>query len=215
MKKLLFGLLIVFWAFLTFMPNQGSAQTSDDAVVSWMYDNGLTMFDNKEDFWWDRPVTRGEIAKFFTQFAIVYGKQKTKDASECQFNDIEGYDYTLVPNIIEACEYGLMKWSNGNYFPNNNITLAEWLTVIIRTIDGMQDETGNPWWRETYNSAQWLGILDNESVWDLDQQATRGQIWLWIYRANLAPVDGLVREWSQKIKEIMTEVFWEDFWDEI
>lgn len=188
---------------------------ADTTVVSWMHENGLTKFDNKEDFWRERPVTRGEIAKFFTQFAVLYGKEKVKTSTECQFNDIDGYDYTLVPHIIEACEYGLMKWSNGSYFPNKNLTLAEWLTVIIRTIDGMQDETGNPWWTETHNTAEWLWILDGESVWDLDKAATRWKIGQWLYRANTAPVELITKEGSDKVKELMTEIFGQDFWSDL
>jgi len=83
---------------------------SSTTVVAWMFENELTKFDTQEDFGWDRQVTRWEIAKFFTKFAVLLWKEKVKTTAECQFNDIDGYDYTLVPNIIEACEYGLMKW---------------------------------------------------------------------------------------------------------
>ncbi|MBP6257175.1 hypothetical protein KA405_05805 [Patescibacteria group bacterium] len=54
-------------------------------------------------------VSRGEIAKFFAQFAELKGLSKTKTAEECVFNDIDGYDSTLVPHIIAACQYGLVK----------------------------------------------------------------------------------------------------------
>ncbi len=214
MKRLLGLLTLVVSVFSFIAPTHVVAQ-ADNTVVSWMYENGLTIFDTRESFGRDRPVTRWEIAKFFTEFAILYGKQKVRSASECQFNDIDGYDYTLVPYILQACEYGLMRWSNGSYFPNQNLTLAEWLTVIIRTIDGMQDETGNPRWRETYNTAQRLWLLDGEWVWDLDTPASRWKIGQRLYRANTAPVELLIKEWSDKVKELMIEIFGQDFWDSI
>lgn len=189
-----------------------SAQSST-AVVWWMYENNLTIFDNQEDFGWDRQVTRGEIAKFFTKFAILIGKEKVKTTEECQFNDIDGYDYTLVPNIIEACEYGLMKWSNGSYFPNKNLTEAEWLTVIIRAVVGMQDETGDPRWSETHWAAERLGILDGESISDLDTPSTRWKIGTWLYKASKVDPEGIKKEWSVKLKDLLNETFGEDLWE--
>jgi len=37
------------------------------------------------------------------------GMTKVKTSAECQFKDLDGYDATLVPTIIAACEYGLVK----------------------------------------------------------------------------------------------------------
>ena len=33
-------------------------------------------------------VSRGEIAKFFAEFAALQGLTKTKSAEECQFGDV-------------------------------------------------------------------------------------------------------------------------------
>ena len=90
--------------------------------------------------------------------------EKTKSASECAFGDIENYDYTLKPTIVEACEYGLVRGFQGNYMPNNLITEAEAITVIVRSLPGfgMQDESGTPRWREYHDIGSRLKILDNE-----------------------------------------------------
>lgn len=135
---------------------------SPESVIDWMYSNNLTIYNTQDAFGRDRPVTRGEISKFFTKFAQLIGKQKTRTTAECQFDDIDGYDYTLKPTIIEACEYGLVKGFEGNYFPNKNLTGAEALTVIIRAVLGPQDETGNPRWTRYHTAGQSLAILDNE-----------------------------------------------------
>ena len=189
-----------------------SAQSST-SVVAWMYENNLTIFDNEQDFGWDRQVTRWEIAKFFTKFAVLIGKTKVKTTAECQFNDIAWYDYTLVPNIIEACEFGLMKWSNGSYFPNRNLTEAEWLTVIIRAVVGMQDETWEPRWTETHGAAEWLWILNGEWVWDLDVPVSRWKIGTWLYKASKVDPEEIKKEWSDKLKDLLNETFGEDLWE--
>lgn len=159
-------------------------------------------------------VSRGEIAKFFAEFAELQGLSKTKSVEDCQFNDVNGYDTTLVPHIVAACEYGLVKGSQGNYFPNKSLTEAEALTVVIRALMGMQDETGDPWWKETHEVAKWLGIIDNESVWDLNKNALRGKVGTWLWRATQADVDAAQQEGTDELKSVLTEIFGEEFWQE-
>ena len=134
------------------------------------------------------------MAKFFNEFAELVGKEKSRPSSECQFGDIDGYDYTLVPQILEACERSLVKGSQGNYMPNRNMTEAEALTVVIRTILGVQDESGPIRWSEYYDAAKWLGLLDNETVEELDRPVTRGKIGTWLYRASQVDIEAANQE---------------------
>jgi hypothetical protein len=93
---------------LTFIVLFGSSlvySQSFDDVLDWMYDNGLTKFNTTDSFRPDDFVTRGEISKFFSNFAQLQGLEISKEESECSFNDIASYDYTLRPTIIQACQY--------------------------------------------------------------------------------------------------------------
>lgn len=76
-------------------------------VLPWMYENGLTKYDNILEFRGEDSITRGEAAKFVNQYAELLGL--TQYYSPCEFSDIVGYDNTLVPHIYEACGYGLLK----------------------------------------------------------------------------------------------------------
>lgn len=214
MKRLWTLLAVGVLTLGSFAPTIVHAQSSS-AVIDWMYSNNLTIFNTQETFWRDRPVTRWEISKFFTKFAELIGKQKTRTTAECQFNDIDGYDYTLKPTIIAACEYGLVKWFQGNYFPNKNLTGAEALTVIIRAVLGPQDETWNPRWDRYHSAGQALGILDNEWVWDLDSPVTRGTVGTWLFRAWKVDIDAVVNEGSDELKQVLNEIFGFDdsFWE--
>ncbi len=180
-------------------------------VYDWMFSNGLTTMESETAFRPNDGVSRGEIAKFFAQFAELQGLSKTKSVDECQFADIAGYDSTLVPHIIAACEYGLVKGSQGNYYPSKSLTEAEALTVVIRSLMGMQDETGDPWWKETHEVAKWLGIIDNESVWDLNKDALRGKVGTWLWRATQADVDAAQESGTDELKSVLTEIFGEEF----
>jgi hypothetical protein len=180
-----------------------------------MFDNGLTSFDTVASFRYNDQITRWEVAKFFNEFAELIGKEKSRASSECQFGDIEGYDYTLVPQILEACERALVQGSQWNYMPNRNMTEAEALTVVIRTVLGQQDESGAIRWSETYNAAKWLWLLDNETVEELDRPVTRGKVGTWLYRASQVDIETANQEGSDQLKEILSEVFGEEFWDDM
>jgi hypothetical protein len=183
-------------------------------VYQWMFDNGLTTMSSEAAFRPNDGVSRGEIAKFFAQFAELKGLSKTRTEADCKFNDIDGYDSTLVPHIIAACQYGLVKGSQGNYFPNKSLTEAEALTVVVRSLMGLQDETGNPRWSEYHAVGKWLGILDGETVWDLNKNALRGKVGTRLWRATQANVEDAQKEGSDELKSVLTEIFGEEFWAE-
>lgn len=74
------------------------------------------------------------MSKFVTKYAEFRGL--SKNYSQCNFNDIAGYDSTLEPFIVEACEYGLLKGSGNTYNPTGNVTEAQGITVTIRSLIG-------------------------------------------------------------------------------
>jgi len=158
MKKLLIATLV--WCtslWLTF------AQDSNQDVVSWLYSNWLTKYSSASSFRPYDSITRGEAAKFMVEYAQMQKMTKVKSAQECQFSDIANYDSTLRPYIIQACEYGIFKWSNGRYFPNNNITKWEAIAVVMRTRYGALDENIYPWYLPYYNKAKNINL----SLWNI------------------------------------------------
>lgn len=84
-----------------------NANVSFDIVLQWLHIKGLTKYNTVEDFRKDDLITRGESAKFYTQFGKLFKLEKTY--TQCSFNDIAQYDTTLTPFIAEACGYGLIK----------------------------------------------------------------------------------------------------------
>ena len=104
MKKLLLAMtcLVCFSSF-------ASADTVDDAI-SWMYDNGLTIHNNKTDFNATRGLRRDEAAKFFVNFATLLGKTTyVKTTSQCTFSDINTSRSDLKDIVIESCRLGLFQ----------------------------------------------------------------------------------------------------------
>lgn len=193
------------------LPWLSYAQQTQQDVVDWMYENEYTIYNTIDQYGWNQQVTRGQVSKFMLRFAEWQGKAKVKTPDECQFNDLEWYDYTLVPTIIAACEYGIVKWFNWNYMPNNAVTEAEIVTMLVRILMGNHDETTSPRWYWYDNVAVWSGIYsrNDRSVWDLDTPALRGTVATWLYRGALVDTDTLQQEWSDELKDILEEIFGE------
>jgi len=177
-------------------------------VLDWMYGEWLTRYNQVSDFRPNDSITRGEAAKFVNQYAQIEGLQKTY--TQCQFSDIEGYDYTLVPHIAEACAYGLLKGSNGRYMPNGPITEAQAITVIIRSLYGFLDETWAYWRQPYYEAGRVLGIIQGETLQGVNQvNISRQKLGTRFYiasqqitNADLAQLDG-----GEDLRNILEEIF--------
>ncbi len=184
---------------------------SFNTVLDWMFSEGLTRYDNAWDFRPNDAITRWEAAKFVNQYAQLEGL--VKNYTQCQFSDIEGYDYTLVPHIAEACAYGLLKGSNGRYMPNDNITEAQAITVVIRSLYGFLDETQEYRRGPYYEAGKELGIIQWETLeWVNQVNISRQKLWTWFYIASqqitnsdLAGLDG----W-EGLRNILLEYFGEE-----
>jgi hypothetical protein len=190
------------------------AQQSQQEVVDRMYENEYTIYDTVWQYWWVRQVTRGEISKFMLRFAEAEGKAKIRTTEECQFNDLEWYDFTLVPTIIAACEYGIIRGFEWNYMPNNPVTEAEFITMMVRILLGDQEETWTPRREGYYDVAVRSDIINanDKSVWDLDTPALRGTVGTWLYKGALVNSDELKQEWKEDLKRVLNEIFGEMNW---
>ena len=188
MKKILFSLsIIVSIGILGFYAiNNTTATVSDEFtgdVFPWMIENNLTKFSDVDDFRPSDSITRAEASKFITNYAGLIGLEKWDNS--CNFRDTVGFDTTLTPYIQDACEYGLFRGNNGNFLPRNSITEAEALVVIVRSLEGMMDESGTPWYGAYYDRAYELSIIeDADSISPMSTtRITREKLGTWLHRA--------------------------------
>lgn len=175
---------LILWLFAF-----ASADKVDDAIT-WMYDNGLTIHNNKTDFNATRWLRRDEAAKFYVNFSKLLGKTTyVKTANQCIFSDINDSRSDLKDIVIESCRLGLFQWSKGKFNPKNQLTNAQAITVLVRLLAGNQGEV----WlshraNNYYTKANELNILQNVSMNSKDSIATRGNvgviIWNWDNYSN-------------------------------
>ncbi len=182
---------LLFFIVLVNIPLWSSFAASDQQIVTWLFDQWLSKYSNVNEFRPQSHVSRGEAAKFMVEFAKLWKKSKIKNTEECRFTDISNYDSSLMPSIIEACEYWIFKWFQGKFYPKNAISKAEALAVVMRMAYGVLDEVNDyPWFNSYHNKATQLGIRNVEYImrgWSNYEAAiTRMHIATWIHELFLA-----------------------------
>lgn len=179
MKKVFTRSSIVLWVTTLSITFAAWPNFATD-VLPWMTSNGLTKFSTTAEFRGQDSIVRGEAAKFVASFGVL--KNLPETFSACTFSDLDWYDSTLTPHIMNACKLWLLKWGNGKFSPNATLTEAQALAIVIRSVDGIQDETMSPWYKAYFTKAQELGLITNETLTSVNTtQVTRAKLWTRFY----------------------------------
>jgi endonuclease YncB( thermonuclease family) len=150
-------------------------------ALQWWQRLGLTQYDDLESFRWDDMITRGEIAKFFSVLSVHLWSWRL-DAWSCSFADLAWYDQGLVPYIADVCRSWLMRGSGWNFLPDDPITWAEAITVLMRMKHGQQDETVSPWWKRYAYLWLYEHVLDVADMFALENPVSRSTVLQRMYR---------------------------------
>lgn len=182
MKKLLLIILsfIFFWGFIW-------ASTSKNDVISRMYQNWLTKFDNPTDFMESKSLRRDEASKFFVQYSKdLLNKTTDETKAECNtLSDLNKWWSDLSETMKDSCKLWLFQWYKGKFMPTQTLTKWQAITVLIRMIDGKKDETQWHFAQKYYERALELWILDwvTLSSKTFDYLITRGDMARLLYNA--------------------------------
>lgn len=144
---------------ITTTPKQTTQVTNDGIyyvssrkpVLDFWYAYGLTIYNNVPQFRPTDELLREESTKFFTQaFNKLFSSAPLSKTTSCVFSDITTGDKSLVTFVVQSCELGIFKWSDGKFYPRRKLTNAEAVAVVIRLIDGVLDESQKPWHTSYY-----------------------------------------------------------------
>jgi hypothetical protein len=111
-----------------------------------------------------------------------------EDWTMCTFKDTEIFDTTLIQSISVLCEYWLMKWYDNNFHPNDIITKAELLTVLIRMQDWLLPENQIPRWSNYYTNAFNTWLTKESDTSKIELPVTRYEAALLLNRQYWAPI---------------------------
>lgn len=152
-------------------------------AIRWMNDNELTIYQTIAAYMPFDVLNREQAAKVLAKFATVFGLQNTSTSLNCVFQDIHDADPSLISSIEQACQLGIMQWSNGYFSPKTNINKSQFVAAIIRLFEGKKlDETTNPRWKNYFEKAQELGMIGPADAVTFDNPITRYEVALFLYR---------------------------------
>jgi hypothetical protein len=154
------------------------------AAVERMHENGLTKYDSAETYRGSELLTREQAAKFFSQFSINVLLNVIDMTKYCEFDDLSNADPSLRNSILVSCLLNLFHGSNGQFFPQEPLTKAQAVAVLIRALEGYQPEDLDPWWYYYHARAVELGVTNEQDVTKLDKPVSRYEMALMLYRAG-------------------------------
>jgi len=177
------AVIILIQSLIAYVPAYAIQDPELDLAVQRMHENNLTRYDNTQEYTPEAFLTREQGAKFFVSFNEVINNW-IGEWWNCEFEDLEKTDPTLVFRVEQSCQTWLFKWAKWFFFPTEVMTKAQALTVLIRTLEWPQDETTIPRRKNYHQQARALSLTKELDVMALDKPVTRYEIALILYRAS-------------------------------
>jgi hypothetical protein len=110
-------------------------------AYNWAFENGITTKPTIQEAKIDKQISRAEMAKMISQYAVKVEYKIPNPAEKCNFTDISKVTPDLIPYIKEVCQLGIMgRNSNGTvsatFNPYGLVTRAQFTTMLSRVLYG-------------------------------------------------------------------------------
>ncbi len=130
--------------------------TELEQALKFAYQFGVTKYNSLTDFKSESAVTREQISKMMLQFAKAMSRTSNKWTFSCAFTDMNLTDPTLTNYITDACSQGMIKWWDSKFHPQDTVTQAQAITMLMRVMNGVLNEPDQRWTPyEQYAITQW------------------------------------------------------------
>ena len=77
-----------------------------------------------------------------------------------------------------------MRGSDGVFGAKEYLTKAQAITILIRSLQGAQEENVTPWWKNYFLAAQEVKLTKEADVYALDRPLTRYELSLLLWRVQ-------------------------------
>ena len=163
------------------------SQELQDAY-DWAYGKGVTTMSPIDNANMYGAITRAEMAKMLSVYAVeVLGN--TPDTSKaCTFSDIDSVKGDLHDFIIESCQLGIMGQGITAFRPYDTISRAEFGTALSRVLWGSENEGGTPYYAKHLDALKANGIM-NQIANAESTKEIRGYVMLMLMRSEANAVD--------------------------
>lgn len=153
--------------------------------INWMYDNGMTSYNTTESFMPYQTITRAQVAKMLDKFATATNLTTIRNQWSCEFSDVDPQS-EFKDSITKVCQYGIMAWSNDKFSPDQIVTKAEFVAMLIRLFDWAKlDESINPRWTEYYKRAIEIWLISAQDTVSFTSEIARYDVATYLYRLKV------------------------------
>ena len=153
--------------------------------LNWMYDNGMTSYNTTESFMPYQTITRAQVAKMLDKFATATNLTTIRNQWNCEFSDVDPQS-EFKDSITRVCQYGVMAGSSDKFSPDQVVTKAEFVAMLIRLFDWAKlDESINPWWTEYYKRAIEIWLISAQDTVSFTSEIARYDVATYLYRLKV------------------------------
>ena len=154
-------------------------------AINWMYDMGMTSYNTTEAFMPYQTITRAQVAKMLDKFATATNMTEVRNFWNCEFSDVSD-DSEYKDSITKVCQYGIMAGANDKFSPDQTVTKAEFVAMLIRLFDGQTlDETLNPRWTSYYKRAIEIWLISAQDTVTFTSDIARYEVATFLYRLKV------------------------------
>ena len=154
-------------------------------ALNWMYDNGMTSYNTTESFMPYQTITRAQVAKMLDKFATTTNLTTIRNQWNCEFSDVSSQS-EYKDSITRVCQYGVMAGSNDKFSPDQIVTKAEFVAMLIRLFDWAKlDENVKPWWTEYYKRAIEIWLISAQDTVSFADEIARYDVATYLYRLKV------------------------------
>ena len=153
--------------------------------INWMYDNGMTSYNTTESFMPYQTITRAQVAKMIDKFASATNLTTVRNQWNCEFSDVNSQS-EFKDSITKVCQYWVMAGSNDKFSPDQVVTKAEFIAMLIRLFDWVKlDESLNPWRTEYYKRAIEIWLISAQDTVSFTDEIARYDVATYLYRLKV------------------------------
>ncbi len=160
------------------------SQELQDAY-NWAHDKGITTMSSIDNANMYGAITRAEMAKMLSVYAMEVLGSTANEAAVCEFTDIDSVKGDLHEFIKTSCQLGIMgqNMPNNAFRPYDTISRAEFGTALSRLLWGSKYEGGTPYYANHLNALKADGIM-NQIANAESTKEIRGYVMLMLMRSE-------------------------------
>ena len=203
--------LFLLWFILCLNFTKAGYTEEFPEAYTWAYSYSITTQPTIEtaNMYWE--ITRIELSKMISNYAINVLNKQVDTSKKCEFDDISeklNKQYDLW--VIKSCQLWLMWQWITDFRPNDKVTRAEFWTILSRLLYWDKYNWWNPYYKEHVNQLNLKWIMTNIS--NLEKwKEIRGNVMVMLKRSE--KLWNLEIPSFEELKDVVTQCEYEDDFD--